>query len=237
MTYPQKTLVSNAIGLWRMQQTQMLRRGNIACNRLFRCSTQDVQNSVLTGQTSFQSQFASHTDRLFAILRDDSQNAGKLAVASTHVFQNITHALQAGRKNPFTERTAVTQGARLALQHGKIMQRVTNGLVSFKNPHMLGYEPSGSIKTDMAGIRPALHTFVGIGAGYAVAVTVKVDEALSTDTNLLGYAAVKGKCRFDKKLPLFFKNSINALLSHLGMSCCFRIRDSAGAQMRIQIVK
>ena len=116
----------------------MRRRGDIACGRGFRGPAQDIQNRVLAGQASLQSQFTSHIDRFFPVLRDGGQNSRQLPVPALHGLKSLAYALQAWRQRPFTERTAIAQCAGFTLQHGQIGQWVTDGFVPSENALVFG---------------------------------------------------------------------------------------------------
>lgn len=92
----------------------MLGGRHITGRDIFRCPAQDIQDSVLTGQTRFQGQFTSHIDGVLAVLRNRRQDTRKLPVAALRLFKGVTKRLQTRGKAPFTERQTIAQGSGFA---------------------------------------------------------------------------------------------------------------------------
>ena len=72
----------------------MLGGRHITGRDIFRCPAQDIQDSVLAGQTRFQGQFTSHIDGVLAVLRNRRQDTRKLPVAALRLFKGVTKRLQ-----------------------------------------------------------------------------------------------------------------------------------------------
>src|SRR6185437_1959253 len=142
---------------------------------------QQVEDVRLGRRASLQRQLHGSQYSLLVMLKNESQNLDHLAVAARRLEHALLQSAE-GRRH-LSERRAVAQGSRFALNDRQIVPPVENGgrtlalVAAGKNAAMFADDLSLGGDNNAFGIDSYADRAIGEGGRHAVAIAVQMDQA------------------------------------------------------------